>query len=108
MSNKVNFENLCKEIMATSERWGEMVDDECCFLDFQMELLDGFISDIPDYRHIEQKGSGEWEYDCYTVFEWKGQMYKYAYKYLSHSGYELDYIYAHKVKRTVKEVVVYE
>lgn len=108
MSKKVNFENLCKEIMTASEHWGEMVDDEDYFYDFQMELLDGWIKDIPDYRHIEQHGSGEWQYDCYTVFEWKGQMYKYDYKYLSHHGYELDYIYAHKVKRIIKEVFVYE
>jgi len=108
MSNKVNFEKLCKEIMATSKNWGDKVNDEDHFYEFQTDFLEGWIKDIPDYRHIEQQGSGEYEYDCFTVFEWKGQMYKYDYKYLSHHGFDFDYIYAHKVKRTVKEVVVYE
>lgn len=108
MSKKVNFEKLCKEMMATSDQPYTNPEDESDFYDFQMELLDGYARGVPDYRHITQKGSGEWEYECFTVFEWRGQMYRYDYKYLSHNGYELDYIYAHKVNKVTKEVTVYE
>ena len=64
-----------------------------------------------EYEHLEQEGGGEGggEY-CYGVFKLDGKIYKAAYSYYSHYGYERDGITStlKEVKPVEKLVTVYE
>lgn len=91
----------------------------------KMEYNDGFLDELSDndfspvnydilveegnYEHVTQEGGGEGgtEY-CFTVFEWKGVLYKMEYSYYSYDGYDFSNVNVKETKSIEQTVTVYE
>ena len=64
---------------------------------------------LDDYELVERYDGDDYMNALYTVFMWKGVMYKVDYYSVSHSGIEFDYWNkAYPVTQKTKEVFYYE
>lgn len=64
---------------------------------------------LDDYELVDRYEGGDYMNALYTVFMWKGVMYKVDYYEISHSGIEFDtWNKAYPVTQKTKEVFYYE
>lgn len=67
-------------------------------------------AELSEYEHIDQEHAADYMNALWTVFTWKGQMYKVNYHAVSHEGivFEDYLVKAKPVTKKTKEVTVYE
>lgn len=105
-----NHEELFREILrsyaeAQNDPVDEYVDGDGDFEYWSLLELDSF----GEFENVElddgSEGHGE---DCYWVFKWKGEYYKFCYTYQSYNGCDYDDGSLFKVEPKVKPVTFYE